>query len=206
MGRRRPFTFVLKSQLMKRSITTALKLFLLLTLLTGALYPLAVTGVTQLICPFRANGSIIAANGQPEGSELIGQPFAGTRYFHPRPSACNYTTLPSSASNLGPTSDTLKKMIELRRREFITNNNLPLTTAVPVEMVTASASGLDPHISVQSARLQAGRVAAARGFSPGRKEVLLRLIDKMTEKKQFGVLGERRVNVLLLNRAVDKIR
>jgi len=184
---------------MKKSLFTAIKILLAFIFLTGVVYPLAITGIAQLIFPYKANGSIVMINGQPRGSELIGQTFNNPRYFSSRPSAGNYNAVPSSASNLGPTSDSLKILIENRRQAFIAFNHLPANTLVPNEMVTASGSGLDPHISPESAYLQMDRICSVRGYSAAQRQLLQQLIAKHTENAQFGVLGEARVNVLALN-------
>lgn len=191
---------------MKKNILSGLKILLAFTLLTGMIYPLMITGIAQAVFPLQSNGSLVAIGGKARGSELLGQEFKSDRYFWSRPSACNYTTLPSGASNWSPTSDTLKKMIEKRRVDFIRSNRLPLNTVVPVEMLTASGSGLDPHISPESAELQIGRVALARHFSTNQLLQLRKLVARQTEQPQFGCLGEKRINVLQLNRDLDLLR
>jgi len=165
-----------------------------LTVLTGIIYPLAMTGVAQLLFPRQANGSRVMGNGNLVGSELLGQKFESPRYFWPRPSAGDYATVASGASNKGPTSAELKKAIDERRAIFGTD--------APVDLLTASASGLDPHISPEAARSQVARVAAARNISI---QKLSELIDQTIESPQFGFLGEPRVNVLRLNRALDQL-
>jgi K+-transporting ATPase ATPase C chain len=191
---------------MKKSILSGLKILLAFTLLTGLVYPLVITGIAQVVFPRQSNGSIVTIDGKVRGSELLGQEFKNDRYFWSRPSACGYATLPSGASNWGPTSDTLRKVIEKRRESFILANRLPVNTVVPVEMVTASGSGLDPHISPESARLQIDRVASARHFSQNKLSQLHKLVAVHTEQPQFGCLGEKRVNVLALNRDLDLLR
>jgi K+-transporting ATPase, C subunit len=191
---------------MKKNILSGLKILLALTILTGMVYPLVVSGIAQVVFPHQSNGSIVAIGGKARGSELLGQEFKSDRYFWSRPSACNYATLPSGASNWSPTSDTLKKTIEKRRVDFIRSNRLPLNTVVPVEMLTASGSGLDPHISPESAELQIGRITTARHFSTAQSQQLRRLVACHIEQPQFGCLGEKRINVLQLNRDLDLLR
>lgn len=187
----------------KQELRPALLMFLTLTLLTGVLYPLGVTGVANLLFPNRADGSLIRKEGQVVGSRLIGQPFDDPRYFWGRPSATGpfpYNASASSGSNLGPTNDVLKKAVAERVAALKAAD--PKNTApVPVDLVTASGSGLDPHISPASAEYQIRRVAKTRGL---REEEIQRLVAAHTERLQWGVLGERRVNVLELNLALDE--
>jgi K+-transporting ATPase ATPase C chain len=171
------------------------RIYIVLTLLTGIIYPLAMTGVAQLLFPGQANGSRIIERDKLVGSDLIVQKFESPRYFWPRPSAADYATVASGASNKGPTSADLKKSIDERRERFAKD--------APVDLLTASGSGLDPHISPEAARSQIPRVAAARN-APTDK--ITALVDQMTEAPQFGFLGEPRVNVLRLNRALDQAR
>jgi potassium-transporting ATPase KdpC subunit len=178
-----------------KTMLQSLRIYIVLTLLTGFLYPLAMTGIAQLLFPKQANGSKIVENGKLIGSDLLAQKFEAPRYFWPRPSAADYTTVASSASNKGPTSADLKKSIEERREKF--GND------APVDLLTASGSGLDPHISPEAARSQIQRVADARKMSI--QQISL-LVDQTTEPPQFGFLGEPRVNVLRLNKALDEVR
>ena len=176
-------------------IFQSLRIYLVLTLLTGIVYPLAMTGVAQLFFPKQANGSRIIDQNKLVGSDLLAQKFENPKYFWPRPSAGDFATLPSGASNKGPTSVDLKKSIDERRKQFGDD--------APVDLLTASASGLDPHISPNAARSQIARVAAARNMSI---EKISALVDNTVEEPEFGFLGEPRVNVLKLNRALDQLR
>jgi K+-transporting ATPase ATPase C chain len=189
---------------MKTRTIIALKFLLVITVLTGIIYPIVMTGLAQLSFPSKANGSMIKKDGKIIGSELIGQKFDSTIYFWSRPSAIDYNPIPSGASNLGPTSDKLKKQVVERRILFATMNTITDTTAIPKEMLFASGSGLDPHISQKAALLQVDRVAKARDFSIIQKQNLIQIVKNLTETPQFKVLGEERVNVLILNLELDK--
>jgi K+-transporting ATPase ATPase C chain len=191
---------------MKALLRPATVLLALLTLLTGLLYPLAVTGLAQLIFPFQANGSLIyrLQDGSPTGSELIGQPFADPRYFWGRPSATApfpYNAAASAGSNLGPSNPALQETIRARIAALRVADPGNFQR-VPVDLVTASASGLDPDISVAAALYQASRVAQARGLDT---EAVRQLVRGQAEGRQLGVLGESRVNVLKLNLALDGV-
>jgi len=183
----------------------ALVLFLLLTVLTGFLYPLLVTGLAQLLFPRQAAGSIITRAGHPLGSRLIGQSFSDPRYFWSRPSATTpqpYNATASSGSNQGPLNPALLDAIKTRVAALHAadrDNRLP----VPVDLVTASGSGLDPEISVAAANYQVARVARTRGLAP---EQVRALIAQHTEGRLLGILGEPRVNVLELNLALDALK
>ena len=187
---------------MVAQLRSALMMFFILTILTGVAYPLAVTEIAQLLFPHQANGSLIYKDGKPIGSTLIGQPFDDPEYFWGRPSATApfpYNAAASSGSNLGPTNPALTEAVKTRvaaLKSADPGNNAP----VPVDLVTASGSGLDPHISPAAAEYQVRRIARARG----REEAFVRtLVSQHTEGRQLGMLGERRVNVLALNLALD---
>lgn len=189
-----------------KTIKNALLIFLCLTLLTGIVYPLLITGVAQLVFPGGANGSLVKKGNKMAGSELIGQEFDSAVYFSSRPSAISYNPLPSGAYNYGLTNVTLKKLVNERKNKFIRYNHLNTCINVPSEMLFASASGLDPHISKKAALLQAGRVAEARHLGPVQVKKLFQCIDRLTEPQWFFCLGEDRVNVLLLNLEIDKLQ
>ena len=170
------------------------------------LYPLVVFGISQALFRDEANGSLIVdPDGLVHGSKLLGQGFAGPKYFHPRPSAAGngYDAVSSGGSNLGPTSQKLNDAIKERVAAYRAENGLSETDPVPADAVTASGSGLDPHISLRNAELQTTRVAKARGFS---KEKVRELVRQYTDPRDLGVFGDPGVNVLELNRALDQQR
>ena len=181
-------------------------MLLVMTILTGVLYPVLMTVIAQLVFPNKSNGSMIEKNGEVVGSELIAQKFQSDKYFWCRPSATDYNPLPSGASNLGPTSKALKDSVEERRKQFVEKNFLPQNTIVPTEMLFASGSGIDPQISPEAAFLQVDRIAQARGFDEQKKTLLKTLVQNQIETLQFGFLGEPRVNVLKLNLALDEMK
>jgi K+-transporting ATPase ATPase C chain len=162
-----------------------------------------VTLLAQCLFPKQAKGSLVVLNGRLAGSGLLGQKNDNPGYFHPRPSACGYSTLPSGASNAAPTSAALRDSIAHRRIRFLNENGLPAGSAVPPEMLCASASGLDPHVSPEAAHLQEGRIALERGLNDVQKVRLNGLIDSLTVTRQWGFLGEPRVNVFALNLMLD---
>jgi len=187
---------------MLKLITQSIRQTLLWTLVAGVAYPLAMTLLSQVLFHDQAEGSLVMKNGKIIGSALLAQQFTGTNYFWPRPSAGSYATVPSGASNLGPTSGALQTNVINNLAAFRSGNNLDTNAAVPADMVYTSASGLDPHISPESARLQIARVAAARGL---KADQVSALVEKFVEPPQWGFLGEARVNVLLLNVALDQL-
>ena len=186
---------------LRAALRPALALLLLFTLLTGLAYPLAILGLGQLIFPAQANGSLIRDGDRVIGSALVGQSFSSARYFNSRPSAAGsdgYDAMASAGSNLGPTSQAL---VDRTQETVTTLRGDGLAGPLPIDMVTASASGLDPHISPANAQLQVARIAAARAMPVERVRAL---VVKQTELPLAGVLGEPRVNVLLLNLALDR--
>ena len=191
---------------MRAQLRPAIMALLILTILTGLMYPLAVTGIAQTLFPHQANGSLLIKDGRPIGSALIGQPFDEAGYFWGRPSATSpfpYNAAASSGSNLGPTNPALIHAVQTRiaALKAVDPEN---TALIPVDLVTASGSGLDPHISPAAADYQVRRVARARGRGRGIDESgVRRLVAEQTEGRQFGLLGEPRVNVLKLNLALD---
>jgi K+-transporting ATPase ATPase C chain len=187
---------------MFQQLLPGLRMMLVMTVLTGFLYPGIVTGLCQLVFPDRANGSLKTVNGQVIGSALIGQGFTKPEYFHPRPSAAGngYDGLASSGSNFGPTNSKLTDRVKADAAAF-RKDNPAFQGNLPSDLVTASGSGLDPHISPASADAQARRVAQARGAAVSQIEELIR---KNTEGRDLGILGEPRVNVLMLNLELDK--
>lgn len=188
---------------MLNQFRTAVMSLLVLTVLCGGVYPFAVTVLAQALFPSQAGGSLIVRNGQVRGSRLIGQPFDDRRYFWGRLSATSptpYNASGSSGSNLGPTNPALVKQVEGRLAE-LRKADPDHRAPVPVDLVTASASGLDPHITPAAAVYQLARVARARGFS---ETEIQTLVDRHTEPRVLGLLGEPRVNVLELNQALDE--
>ncbi len=189
-----------------KTLFISLKIFLFFTILTGVIYPLLVTGIAQLSMPDKANGSLILKNNRIIGSELIGQRFDSNIYFASRPSAISYNPLPSGGSNFGLTNAKLKHSVDSLKNQFIVFNQLDGSATIPSEMLFASASGLDPHISVKAALLQVERIAKSRQFNDSKKQLLLRSIAGLSQSPQFLVLGEQRINVLLLNLKLDEIK
>ncbi len=191
-------------ELLQEIKVSALVTLALLIILCGA-YPLVVWGIAQVAFPSQANGSLINAKGQVVGSRLLAQNFSGAQYFHPRPSAAGdtgYDGASSGGSNLGPLSQKLTDEVKERVEKYRAENNLPAGTLVPADAVTASGSGLDPHISLGNAGLQAPRIAQARHL---RESTIGSLIDEYREGPDWGLFGDPRVNVLQLNLALDAI-
>jgi K+-transporting ATPase ATPase C chain len=190
---------------MLQTALQSLRALIVLTVITGVAYPLVVTGIAQLVFPDQANGSLIRDGDKLRGSLLIGQPFTDAKYFWSRPSATGpvpYNGAVSSGSNQGPTNPALKEAVEGRVKALRDAGGDP-SKPVPVDLVTASGSGLDPHISPAAAEYQVERVAKARGMPAA---TVRELVAKHTEGRQLGILGEPRVNVLTLNLALDALR
>lgn len=190
---------------MSSQLKPALMFLVLMTVLTGGIYPALVTGIAQVLFPSEANGSLIEQDGKVVGSVLVGQTTSDPKHFWSRPSATSpypYNASASSGSNLGPTNPALADAIAARVKA-LHDADPDNKASVPVDLVTASASGLDPHISVAAAEYQVARVAKARDIDPQKVEAL---VARYTEGRQFGLLGERRVSVLKLNLALDAMR
>ena len=187
---------------MARTISTVLRMIFVTILILGVAYPLTITLLAKLFFPRQAGGSLIFRNAQPIGSALIGQPFTTPAYFHPRPSAAGegYDPTSSGASMLGPTSKALVDQVTRNLRNVLAENPGMATDRIPVDMVTASASGLDPDISPANAQQQIARVARARGVT---QDEVRRIVSANTSARQFRLLGEPRVNVLRLNLSLD---
>jgi len=192
---------------MWKSLSQSFRLVVATTLLFGVAYPAVVTLAGKTLFPREAAGSIVLKDGQPAGSALFAQKFEGSRYFWPRPSAGDYATVASGASNLGPSSQALKEAIDQRAEKIVKSfGDLGLTverTQVPAELLMASGSGLDPHLSPEAARFQLARVAKARGLDETGQQQLQSLVDAHTEAPQYGIFGKPRVNVLMLNLALE---
>jgi K+-transporting ATPase ATPase C chain len=188
-----------------KPLMISLKIFVLFTILTGILYPLFVTGIAQLFFPVKANGSLIVKDNNIIGSELIGQQFDSSIYFSSRPSANSYNPLPSGGTNYGMTNSKLKILVSERKKHFLLFNESDSLTAIPSEMLFASASGLDPHISPKAVFLQVGRINKARNFNNNQKQRLIQSIANLTETPQFYCLGDERINVLNLNLELNNI-
>jgi potassium-transporting ATPase KdpC subunit len=189
-----------------KTLIISLKIYLFFTILAGIVYPLFITGIAQVAFPAKANGSLVKRNNRVIGSELIGQQFDNAIYFSSRPSAISYNPMPSGGSNYSLTNAKLKKLVQERKSFFISFNQLDSHAEIPQEMLFASASGLDPHISPKAAYLQVDRIARSRRFSNEKKQRLIKCISELTEPPQYLCLGEERVNVLLLNLCLDEIK
>lgn len=193
----------MKTQELLQEVKVSLLAALALLVILCGLYPLVVWGVAQVAFPSQANGSLVEVKGKIVGSSLLAQNFSSPKYFRPRPSAAGdtgYDGASSGGSNLGPLSQKLSDQVKERVEKYRAENNLPAGTLVPADAVTASGSGLDPHLSLQNAGLQAGRVAKARNLS---EDKVKGLISQHTSGPDWGLFGEPRVNVLRLNLALD---
>lgn len=188
--------------MVKQTLIPATRMLLVMTILTGVIYPLIITLAAQTLFPQQANGSLIVVDEVVIGSALIGQSNSDTRYFWSRPSAVSYNPLPSGGSNLAMTSATLQETVATRADQIRQAHDLAADVPIPPDLLFASASGLDPHISPEAARLQIERVAAARDLPV---EQVASLVDQFSEPAQLGVLGQPRLNVLLLNLALDEV-
>jgi K+-transporting ATPase ATPase C chain len=184
-----------------KEIKNALLIFVVFTILLGIIYPLAITGISQLVFPQQANGNIIKENGKVVGSQLIGQNFSSPSYFHGRPSVIDYNSSTSSGSNLGPTNQKLLDNVTHRMQQVKAEDSLPDNSKVPADLVLASASGLEGYIYVDSAMIQVPRIARARGVN---ESEVIALIKNNRENNFFG-LGKETVNVLKLNIALDNL-
>ncbi len=188
-----------------KTLIISLKLLVFMTLLTGIVYPMFIYLIAQTIFPERSNGSLVKVNEKVIGSELFGQKFESKKYFQSRPSAVDYQPMPSGGSNLAPTSRILKARIDSLRQAYLVWNELPENTEIPSDAIFSSGSGIDPHISTQNAMLQVNRIVKERDFDTIKHDKLIELIKKNTEEPQFGILGEERINVLILNVELDKL-
>jgi potassium-transporting ATPase KdpC subunit len=186
---------------MKKNLITAFLMTIAMTILLGVIYPLLITALAQVLFKDKANGQIIRRNGEAIGSRIIAQPFTGAKYFHPRPSAAGngYDAANSGGTNLGPTNQKLIDRVQSDAKSLHEENS---TQPIPVDLITTSASGLDPDITPAAAEFQIPRVAHERGLQ---ESVLRDLVQKHTAQRDFGLLGEARVNVLELNLALDEI-
>lgn len=183
---------------------SSFRMFLLMTFLTGILYPFIITFIAQTTMPEQANGSFLTINDKKIGSKLIAQKFESDKYFWPRPSSIDYNPLPSGGSNLGPTSSALKKAVEERKQKIMKAHNLTQPNEIPAELLFSSGSGLDPHISLKAAFFQLDRIVKARGLNEQEKMKLTLIIKQLNTGIQF--LNKHHINVLELNLALDNLK
>lgn len=183
----------------------AIRLFLTFTILTGIIYPLLITGIANLFFKEKSQGSLVYLNGNLVGSSLIGQDFKSEKYFHGRPSTVSYNANPSGASNQGMTNKDLQNAIK-ERKEKLKEFEVAENKNYPSDLIFASGSGLDPHISPQAAKFQIPRIAKVRNFSPEQTLNLEKLVEQKIEHRDYRILGEERINVLLLNLSLDKMK
>lgn len=188
-----------------KTFIISLKIITIMTFITGIVYPLTITLLGQIIFPYQSNGSILYKDNLKIGSELISQSFESDKYFWSRPSCNNYNSSSSGASNMSFTNKQLKEKVNELRKNFIEKNFLDNNQEIPNEMIFCSGSGLDPHISIESVKLQIKRVCKSRSFDNYKKERLENIINKITEKPQLFILGNKKINVLKLNIELDKI-
>ncbi|MEO0236487.1 MAG: potassium-transporting ATPase subunit KdpC [candidate division WOR-3 bacterium] len=191
--------------MLKKGLLNSVLMLIMMTLLLGFIYPLIITAIAKFLFPYQASGSLIYKEGRVVGSKLIGQQFDDPRYFHGRPSMAGmgYDATSSGGSNLGPTNKKLIELVKKKAQQFRLENQLSANQYIPADIVTASASGLDPDITPEAALLQVPRIARLRGIS---EETLVKLVEKYTKERQLGFLGARRVNVLELNLALDHLQ
>jgi len=187
-----------------RVLVQSIRITIVLTILTGLIYPLVMTGVAEVIFPWQSKGSVVSRNGQVVGAAVIGQSFATAGYFHSRPSAAGngYDASNSGGSNLGPTNKTLIDTVSKRLKDEMTTDSIKEPSQVPIDLITTSGSGLDPEISPAAAEIQVARVAKVRGLS---QDDIERLVQENTRGRWLGLLGEPGVNVLMLNLALDNL-
>ena len=176
-----------------------------MTLITGLLYPVFVFGIAKIFFPYKSGGSFIEINGNKIGSELIAQKFDSSIYFHPRPSATDYLLMPSGASNLAPTSKKLQDISDSLKKVYTKINLLLDNTYIPSDAIFSSGSGIDPEISPENALLQVERISKSRDFNIEKKKKLYELVQNISKYQQFNMLGEPRINVLILNLELDKL-
>jgi potassium-transporting ATPase KdpC subunit len=188
-----------------KTFLISVKIFLVLTIITGIIYPITIFVISQLIFPTRANGSLIEKEGRVIGSVLIGQNFDSSIYFTSRPSAIEYNPFPSGGSNLALTNSKLIQLVKQRKKQFIDFNHLDSNTIVPSEMLFSSASGLDPHISIEAALLQVNRICEARNLDEMKKKKLVDYITSNNNVNKLNPLGINYINVLLLNLELDNL-
>ncbi|HML85180.1 MAG TPA: potassium-transporting ATPase subunit KdpC [Bacteroidales bacterium] len=189
-----------------KTIILSIRILLILTIITGVIYPFVMTQTASVLFKSQANGSLSYRDNKPIGSLLIGQNFTEPGYFHPRPSAVNYQTIPSGASNLGPTSDKLKNIILSRRIELLTENKNLTYSTIPNDLITSSASGLDPHISINAAKIQIPRIIKSRNWNPSKESDIYQLIERNSSNQALLNGAEPYVNVLSLNLDLDQIK
>ncbi len=187
-----------------KHLTTSLRAMVVFTLLTGLAYPLLVTGVAQVVFPHQAAGSFVKKGKKVTGSVLVGQEFTGPKHFWGRPSAIAHNPQPSGGSNLGPASKALTETVQQRAADLRQAHGLGAKARVPVDLIFASASGVDPHISPSAARFQVNRVAQAWGLDSAGKKKLNKLVNESVQGPELGLFGDPRVNVLMLNLAVEE--
>ncbi len=187
-------------------IALSIRILLILTIITGVIYPFAMTQTASVLFTSQANGSLCYQDNKPIGSLLIGQNFTDPKYFHPRPSAVNYQTIPSGASNLGPTSAKLKDLILSRRIELLTEYKNLSYSSIPNDLITSSASGLDPHISVNAAKIQVSGIIKSRNWEKSKEKAVYELIERYSSNQEILNGSEPYVNVLSLNLELDQIK